>query len=283
MKPYKTLKIVNKNKYAEMYYRRALSDETERLIKAIFKDIDKEYITIYTSNAGSINKMQALFKKYKGKYLDIFLKNCEKIIKKWFKISSSQSIRSMKEVYKKALGRNVIIKYDKIYDDVLKLVIQRNVGLIQNTTLQTLNNIENIVYDGITTGQGLKTVEKDLNKQEHISSDRIKRIARDQTAKANSALNQLSQQSAGIEFFEWDTAQDERVSTGYGGHKELQGKIYKWGDVEHYPIIDSYGHRGLPAQRVNCRCTALAVVLTDDYEAKRLSDGSYKIIKGRLS
>ena len=165
MKPYKTLKIVNKNKYAEMYYRRALSDETERLIKAIFKDIDKEYTTIYTSNAGSINKMQALFKKYKGKYLDIFLKNCEKIIKKWFKISSSQSIRSMKEVYKKALGRNVIIKYDKIYDDVLKLVIQRNVGLIQNTTLQTLNNIENIVYDGITTGQGLKTVEKDLNKQ----------------------------------------------------------------------------------------------------------------------
>lgn len=168
MKPYKTLKIVNKNKYAEMYYRRALSDETERLIKAIFKDIDKEYTTIYTSNAGSINKMQALFKKYKGKYLDIFLKNCEKIIKKWFKISSSQSIRSMKEVYKKALGRNVIIKYDKIYDDVLKLVIQRNVGLIQNTTLQTLNNIENIVYDGITTGQGLKTVEKDLNKQEII-------------------------------------------------------------------------------------------------------------------
>lgn len=170
----------------------------------------------------------------------------------------------------------------KDIDDILRLIIRRNVGLIENTTLQTLNNIENIVYDGVTTGQTWGTVAKDLSTQKHISSDRIKRIARDQTGKANEALNEAAQLSAGIEFFEWRTAEDERVSTGYGGHKQLDGKIYKWGDVEHYPIIDSYGHRGLPHERVNCRCTALAVILRKDYVAKQNSDGTWRIIKGRI-
>ena len=92
----------------------------------------------------------------------------------------------------------------------------------------------------------------------------------------------MAQRDAGVEFFEWVTANDERVSTGKGGHKQLDGKIYKWGDTANYPEIDSYGHHGVPAQRVNCRCTACAVVLRKDYVAKQTAQGDWIITKGRL-
>ena len=112
--------------------------------------------------------------------------------------------KSMRQLY----GDDFAVNWNgKDIDDILRLIIRRNVGLIENTTLQTLNNIENIVYDGVTTGQTWGTVAKDLSTQKHISSDRIKRIARDQTGKANEALNEAAQLSAGIEFFEWRTAE----------------------------------------------------------------------------
>ena len=170
--------------------------------------------------------------------------------------------------------------YDKNFDDVLKLIIERNVQLIKNVSSQTITNIENIVYDAMTTGEGWYGIQKSLDHQKEISAKRVKLIARDQTAKANQTLSELTQREAGVKFFMWRTAQDERVSTGYGGHKQLNNKIYKWGETENYPVIDSYGHRGLPSQRPNCRCQALPVWILKGYEAKLMADGSYEIEKG---
>nr|DAQ84079.1 MAG TPA: Minor capsid component [Caudoviricetes sp.] len=278
-----------KNKGADVYYRRAIEAETDKMLTAIFAKLERVYTTVKVSNAAtgankpSVSNIMKLITYYKKVYLPKFLRNAEKIIDKFINLATRNAKRSITKSMRQLYGDDFAVNWNgKDIDDILRLIIRRNVGLIENTTLQTLNNIENIVYDGVTTGQTWGTVAKDLSTQKHISSDRIKRIARDQTGKANEALNEAAQLSAGIEFFEWRTAEDERVSTGYGGHKQLDGKIYKWGDVEHYPIIDSYGHRGLPHERVNCRCTALAVILRKDYVAKQNSDGTWRIIKGRI-
>ena len=259
------------------------------MLTAIFAKLERVYTTVKVSNAAtgankpSVSNIMKLITYYKKVYLPKFLRNAEKIIDKFINLATRNAKRSITKSMRQLYGDDFAVNWNgKDIDDILRLIIRRNVGLIENTTLQTLNNIENIVYDGVTTGQTWGAVAKDLSTQKHISSDRIKRIARDQTGKANEALNEAAQLSAGIEFFEWRTAEDERVSTGYGGHKQLDGKIYKWGDVEHYPIIDSYGHRGLPHERVNCRCTALAVILRKDYVAKQNSDGTWRIIKGRI-
>lgn len=89
----------------------------------------------------------------------------------------------------------------------------------------------------------------------------------------------MAQQENGVKFFLWRTKEDDRVSTGYGGHKQLNGKIYAWNEPENYPIIDSYGHQGLPSQRVNCRCVASPVWVLDGWTAEKQSDGSYKIVR----
>jgi SPP1 gp7 family putative phage head morphogenesis protein len=286
---YRVMPPIIKNKGADVYYRRAIEAETDKMLTAIFAKLERVYTTVKVSNAAtgankpSVSNIMKLITYYKKVYLPKFLRNAEKIIDKFINLATRNAKRSITKSMRQLYGDDFAVNWNgKDIDDILRLIIRRNVGLIENTTLQTLNNIENIVYDGVTTGQTWGTVAKDLSTQKHISSDRIKRIARDQTGKANEALNEAAQLSAGIEFFEWRTAEDERVSTGYGGHKQLDGKIYKWGDVEHYPIIDSYGHRGLPHERVNCRCTALAVILRKDYVAKQNSDGTWRIIKGRI-
>lgn len=275
---------ISKNAAADYFYRTALQNELVKFIESCYKDIKSVYSVIRIENATPKRKpspasVRIILNKYKGEKLQLFLKNSEKIIKKWLKMASKSTDKSIKKILSEMAGKQISIDYDKSYDEALKLMVQRNVQLIRNCTDQTLTNIENIVFDSMTTGEGWAGIEQTMKTQTHIGKDRIKRIARDQTAKTNQALNELAQREAGIKYFMWRTAQDERVSTGYGGHKQLNNKIYRWGDFDNYPIIDSYGHRGLPAQRVNCRCIARPVWILNGYEAKQLSDGSYEIVK----
>lgn len=275
---------ISKNAAADYYYRKAMQSEMVKFIEACYKDLSEVYAVIQVENATAKRKpspasVRFILNKYKGAKLEIFLKNSEKIIRKWLKMASKSTDKNIKKILSEMAGKNIAIEYDKTYDEALKMMVQRNVQLIRNTSTQTLTNIENIVFDSMTTGEGWYGIEQTLKSQKHIAEDRISRIARDQTAKTNQALNELAQREAGIKYFMWRTAQDERVSTGYGGHKQLNGKIYRWGDVENYPIIDSYGHRGLPAQRVNCRCIARPVWILNGYEAKQLPDGSYDVVR----
>lgn len=275
---------ISKNTAADYFYREAMDKESKRFIEALYRDTEKVYSTIKVENASKPRKpstasVRFILNKYKGEKLKIFLKNSEKIIKKWLRMARQSSDKNIKKLLSEMAGKQITIEYDKSYDEALRLMVQRNVQLIKNTTEQTLTNVENIVFDSMTTGQGWAEIQQTLETQKDISKNRIKRIARDQTAKTNAALNELGQREAGIKYFMWRTAQDERVSEGYGGHKQLNGKIYRWGDEANYPLIDSYGHRGLPAQRVNCRCIARPVWILDGYKTKQLSDGSYEVVR----
>ena len=286
---YVTLQPIAKNKIAEVYYRRAMTQEMERMLESMFAEIKRAYTTIPMQNAKMSDaerytRLRKILERLRRQYGSKLDKNAEKIIKKYMGKAADGILKSilknMRTVYGPDYG---IIDFDKRkYGRLLKARGTTNAELIKNTTSQIISNVTNITYDGVTTGQSWTAVEKDLRTQKRIAADRIKRIARDQTAKLNENLNEMSQRDAGIEFFEWMTANDERVSTGYGGHKQLDGKIYKWGDTAHYPIIDSYGHRGTPATRVNCRCSALPVVLRKDFVARQTAQGDWVITQGRL-
>lgn len=285
---YVTLQPIAKNKIAEVYYRRAMTQEMERMLESMVAEIKRAYTTIPIQNAKMSDaerytRLRKILERLRKQYGDKIDKNAEKIIKKYMGKAADGVINSILRNLRVVYGNDYTIRFDKRkYGRLLKVRGTTNAELIKNTTSQIISNVTNITYDGVTTGQSWTAVEKDLRTQKHIAADRIKRIARDQTAKLNENLNEMSQRDAGIEFFEWMTANDERVSTGYGGHKQLDGKIYKWGDTAHYPINDSYGHRGTPAQRVNCRCTALPVVLRKDFVARQTAQGDWIITKGRL-
>lgn len=285
---YITLPKMSKNKVAEAYYRRAMTAEIERMLGAMIRAIKRAYTTIPVSNAKRTDaqrlaNLRRTLERLKRTYGDKFVKNSEKIIEQYLKRASAGVQQSTIKQLRKIYGDAFTVNFDsRKYGQMLRIRAVTNAELIRNTTSQVISNVTNVTYDGVTTGQSWTAVEKDLYSQKHIAADRIKRIARDQTAKLNESLNEMAMRDAGVEFFEWMTANDERVSTGFGGHKQLDGKIYKWGDNAHYPIIDTYGHRGTPGHRVNCRCTAVPVILQRDYQARQTADGDWIITKGRL-
>lgn len=285
---YVVLPPITKNKIAEVYYRRAMTDEMERMLTAMFAAIKRAYTTIPVQNAKMSDaerllRLRKIVDRLRKQYGDKLDKNAEKIIKEYIRRATKGAQSGIQKEIRKLFGENFTVRFNsRQYGRILKIRAQLNAELIRNTTSQVISNVTNVTYDGVTTGQSWTAIEKDLRTQKRIAADRIKRIARDQTAKLNESLNETAMRDAGVEFFEWMTANDERVSTGFGGHKQLDGKIFKWGDNAHYPIIDTYGHRGVPGQRVNCRCTARGIILQRDYEAHRTAEGDWIITKGRI-
>lgn len=297
---YATVQLAGKNYFAEAYYHHAIVAEFDKMLAAVQRLLKKHYTAIHMQNAAysasndpRVNA-EKLMRYIRIQYQPRLIRNSQRIIAKYLakgRANRRESIlKALRSLYKDS---DFTINFDtKQYRDVFKLIEQRNAELIVNVSNQTISNIENIVYNGVTTGQSWKNLEPQIAQQRKTAGNRAKVIARDQTAKLNEAMNQMAQTDAGVEFFEWQTSGDERVSGAYqkrrgkkiprGSHVLLDGKIYKWGDNAHYPEIDSYGNRGVPGERVQCRCTALPVILRKDYQAKQTSGGDWIITKGRL-
>lgn len=273
-----------KNKSADVYYRNALNKELDKFILSFLKDLRKVYTPLGGNKSYNAKKspkeVQDKINEYKNFKLTILIKNSYKIVNKWQNKAKISVNRSIKEMLSEVAGKSIAINYSHEYDQALKLIVERNVQLIRNISTQTITNIENIVFNAMTTGRGWQDIEDSLYNQIEVKKNRVKTIARDQTAKANQAINQIEQMDAGIEYFMWKTAQDERVRER---HRELNNKIYKWGDVkERLPIIDPEGTRGYPADAVNCRCNALAVFILDGYMVKwNENKHSYEVRKKR--
>lgn len=285
---YIVLPEITKNRIAEAYYRRAMTEEIERMLTAMIAAIKRAYTVIPVANATStggktLRNLEQVIKALSRQYGKKLNRNAERIIKEYLRKAGVDAQKSIIKQLRTVFGNDFTVNFNaRQYGQMLKIIAQRNAMLINTTATQVISNVTNVTYDGVTTGQSWTAIEKSLRTQKHIAADRIKRIARDQTAKLNEALSEIAMRDAGVEFFEWSTANDERVSTGFGGHRQLDGKIYKWGDNTHYPVIDSYGHRGTPGQRVNCRCVARPVILRKDYQAHRTADGDWIITNGRL-
>lgn len=295
---YVTVPVAGKNFVAEAFYHHAMVAEFDRMLAAVQRLLKKHYTTIRMQNApfqaSSDPRVNAerMMRYIRINYQPKLIRNSQRIIAKYLSKGRANRrdsiLKALRKLYK---DTDFTINFDsKQYRDVLKLIERRNAELITNASDQTISNIENILYNGVTTGQGWRNLEPQIAAQRDIAANRVKRIARDQTAKLNEAMNQIAQTDAGIEFFEWQTADDERVSGAKelrrgkrpprGSHVLLDGKIFKWGDK--YPEIDSYGSTGVPGERVNCRCTAVPVILRKDYQAKQTSSGDWIITKGRL-
>lgn len=283
---YLTMERVNSNKSIDVYYRKSMQNLFRAFITARIKELKKHYKSIKTSNNDikSVSKVGSTFNKISGEQLDLFMGKAEKLIIKYVGKLSRTSLNDVSYKLQRFYGMNkkFTIQYNKArYNELLKLFIKRNMATVEGLCERTINKIENITYNAMSTGSGWSDIENNLMKYTAMGEKHIKEIARDQTAKATEEINMFMQISAGAKYFEWSTSKDERVSTGFGGHDKLDGKIYKYDDeYKRLPIIDSYGNRGYPAQRVNCRCTALAVFIDEGFSAIwDKSSESYKIIK----
>ena len=122
---------INKNKHADVYYRKAMEKEFAKFIASLYKDLEKSYATLKISNArkspAEVRKVLAWYKTNKFK---IFLQNSVKIVEKWLKLAAKEADKSTRDKISKLAGKEITIHYDNTFDEMFKLMIERNVQLI---------------------------------------------------------------------------------------------------------------------------------------------------------
>ncbi|HFW6576139.1 TPA: phage minor head protein [Campylobacter jejuni] len=160
----------------------------------------------------------------------------------------------------------------------LQAIYEKNYELIKTIPSEIIERYRSAFLNNIGSFDR-EAIYKQAKTFQGISNRRAKTIARDQTQKAVSGYTQARAQQLGFEYYQWVTAGDERVSTGKGGHRTLNGRIYKYSEPS--AIVDSYGNKGHPSTRVNCRCTQVSIIQQPNQEFKLIKDsvaGDYYIL-----
>lgn len=247
-------------------------DYTKRLIK-LTSDISKSfyYWTLATVNK-NINKniskqlvfnFNELLKEWDKKTSDFAKKEAKRTTKQ---VSSFVNSNLQNQSPEFALKRSA-----KEIDNTLNAIYERNYNLIKTIPQDIKERFESVFLNNVNNFDQ-EAIYKQVLTIDGISKRRAKTIARDQVQKAIGEYHATREQALGFEYYQWQTSKDERVSTGKGGHRQLEGKIYRYDTPS--AVIDSYGNLGHPSQRVNCRCRRKAVILKPNQEVKLISDGT---------
>lgn len=123
-----------------------------------------------------------------------------------------------------------------------------NIDLIESIPEQYFDRLREDITESWATGQPWASIVDRVQEIGDITENRAALIARDQTSKLNAAFNGVRQKELGIEKFEWQTADDERVRDT---HADLDGQVFRW---DAPPTVD--GETATPGTPINCRCVA---------------------------
>lgn len=183
---------------------------------------------------------------------------------------SAEHKRRTERMIAKAFG----IDWARITDDPevageLALRKTKNTSLIQTIGSDYWGRISQAVEDNYA-GTLDKPLIQEIARIGGVSERQAKLIARDQTSKLATSLNEVRQRTNGITKYKWSTRKDTRVvgnpaglypdgNKVHGDHWTREGKEFKWDE----PPGD--GHPGQPIQ---CRCIAKPVLDLDELEAQ---------------
>jgi len=128
--------------------------------------------------------------------------------------------------------------------------VKSNTKLITKMSEEHFARVEQATLAGLRDGKLTTDIAKDLEKQLKIPKNKAKLIARDQTSKLVSNLNQYRQKELGIKEYVWSTVGDNRVRDE---HVALEGQVFSW---------DNPPSEGNPGEAINCRCVAIPIIKT---------------------
>ena len=261
----------------EIYGRkkRKSPDETKRVWKELLGIITAEIAVKYPKTKKEpvdyTSSLSSLFDYYTGK--------SELLARDWTDKELNNLYRYVYGSYKKEFP-NLSVS-GEYYEQIMNALINENLALIKSIPQEVLKEMQITLSQGIISGNQ-KELIKNLKRIKGVQKDRAVFIARDQIHKAVESFKQVQNTALGIEYYEWLTADDERVSSGVGGHSQNNKRIFKYGSNE--AIISHSNKRGFyygkPGDRPNCRCIAIGVILDTDEKIVKSPDGyGYKIKK----
>lgn len=271
----KGLKPINKNIGIEKEFNNALNGFSKEVIKSVrywsvaqVNKYNRGEIT-NISKALSIEFNELL--KYWNKKSEVFSKRLAQILNKKIKDYVDFSFKKQGDNFNlKSLSRKSA--------QVLNANILQSMALIKSIPRDIIEKYQVVLYNNITDFD-LEATEKTLKNISKVTLGRVKTIARDQTSKALENFASARAMDLGFDYYIWQTAKDERVSSGKGGHDKLEGRIYRYDTPT--AIIDTYGNKGHCSERVNCRCISAPLILEANQSLKLVKDsqaGDYYVL-----
>ena len=144
-------------------------------------------------------------------------------------------------------------------------IITQNANLIQTVPQQLAARFSSYAAQQAIKGVRPADIAKQMQQQAPYLTDvQVTRIARTESAKAQSALMEARCQALDVRMYQWYTCQDERVRDA---HRLMHGVYCLWSDPPDPEALageKSSGHPYHPGGIYNCRCIALPVISEAD-------------------
>lgn len=139
--------------------------------------------------------------------------------------------------------------------DILGATIEANVGLIKSIPQEYLTQVQGMVMRSVQTGRDAGQLYADIREQFGVTRRRAALIARDQNAKATSAIHTARQKEAGITHAIW-------MHSGGGRHPRpthvaMNGNQYEVSKGMYDSSVDKWI---FPGELINCRCVMRSVI-----------------------
>lgn len=247
---------VRPSRATELWYKGELVGLTNDLIAEVEERLLPllEESRLFTSDAGIMARIQAVFERLEGKFSRITKARAIKIANKVVqKVDKDVSTR-LESSLKLAIGLDIakLLKRTTKLGRVVDSAVQGNVALIKSIPEQYLARIKQTVHAAVSGGMRWEKVRDAIQNSGLVTKSRAKLIARDQVSKMNGSITRIRQQDLGITSYRWSTSGDERVRSS---HAELDGKVFRWDN----PPTET-GH---PGEDYQCRCVAIAILNFD--------------------
>lgn len=202
--------------------------------------------------------MQKRFKEIARQWQKRFDEAAPKIAQAYLRGSFKATDSAMRRALAEA-GISVKFKMSAAMRDAFNASLNENVGLIKSIPQHYLNQVEGIVARNYAAGRDLATMVKELRSLYPKAQRRAVLIARDQSNKANSVVEDARRLQLGITEAIW-------LHSGGGkhprkNHQKADGTTY---DVRKgCPVRDE--RTGVlewikPGQKINCRCVSRSVI-----------------------
>lgn len=248
--PVKTSRTVGaKYKNTLLLLTKKLENDVNTQIVPLLRRLQPEYV----NDAYALELTEAL-NNLISSYDDID-KNAKIVATSFVENSNQANKQRFYKSIEKAVGVDLqsIIQNEGL-EDILLATTRENVNLIKSIPAEYFKNLETLIYTGTTQGRTAGSMIQQIQELGGVTENRARLIARDQSSKLNSALNQQRQQNLGVEEYIWRTAGDGEAPAGRERHSHhiKNGKKFRWDD----PPKDT-GH---PGEDIQCRCIAQAVI-----------------------
>lgn len=225
----------------------------QRIVREIKRDIDDQLVPVlraeqrnYTADSW-FDRIQVVLDRIRNKWQSAEFASIATQI-------ASKFVTTVDGRASKNFGMDVYGN-DEDLQTVINMSIYDNVRLIKTIPEQYLSQVESIVVTNTRVGNRSSSMVKALSEQFGVRERHAKFIARDQTAKVNSAVAQKRMESAGYEMFRWRTSRDSRVRDR---HTAIANKVTEYGKgiyrFDNPPLSDK-GVPILPGTDYQCRCT----------------------------